>query len=888
MSDRLEERIKRYRRLLKLFPSDFVERFGADMEAVGRFRLEAPAGDASKERRVWRGLVFDTVRGAVAEWFRWGGRSLIGLSLGGVGMGSVGRDLRQAFRSLRRAPGATAIAIGTLAIGIGAITTTFSVVDGVMLEPLPYDQPERIVSVWPAANFNTALVREVDEAVPALESVAGYSGWTAVLGEEGSPEEIEVARVSPSFFSILGIDPAMGRTLAPDEDLAGNTAVVVLSHALWSTRFGSDPEIVGRTIRLNLDGIESHTVVGVMPEGFAPPGDAMAWTPLIDDRALGVSDDSSWYVNSRIARLAAGATKAQADQQLSAYAARVAPLVPNQFGPEQLASAVVVPLKDNLIEDARAALWILLGAVGLVLVIACANVANLLLARGEARRHTLAIRASLGASRAGIIRLLLAETLVLGGIGGLLGVGTAILLVDVVTTLAPADIHRISQVDVDWRVLAFAFAVTLIATVASGLWPALRSSRDGILTELSGSSRGSSGRGRSRVVSHALIGAEMALAVIVTLGSGLMLRSLDELMSVDIGFEPEGVVAFRPNPLGSGREGAQAFRQFYGDLIEQVAAAPGVQDVGAVQILTGTSNNWSFPTYPDDYEIPESGALPNVNFRAVTPGYFETLRVPLVRGRYVDAGDREGGEPVVVVNRAFVDEFWPDEDGLGKTLSIFGTEGTRYRVVGVVGDIRQHALSMDPLAEVYVPYMAWPWEMSAWILARTDTPEAFKADIRGIIDRVDPNVPVSGIDDLDRVMARSAAETRFFTVLLTSFGALGLLLGAIGIYGVTSYTVVRRRAEFGVRRALGATRIQVITSALRQGITPIVIGAVAGIVVGLAGGRVLQSYLYRIEPFDPPTLIAVALTLTIVAALALTVPAWRAGRVDPVEVLSSG
>ncbi len=849
------------------------------MEALCRYRLTAADDKGSGATRAWLGVVVDALIGAMREWIATASDAVHSQ------LNTIGRDVHHATRGLRNSPGATAVAVITLALGIGAITTVFTVVNGVVLAPLPYDEPDRIVSVWPVANFNVALVRAVQEGAPALEGVAGISTWTAVLSGGDAPVEIDVGRVSPEFFGVLGVDPLLGRALLPDEDHADDAAVVVLGYGLWSTRFGSDPDIVGRTIELSVDSRDVHTVVGVMPRGFRPPQAVDAWAPLVEDPSLALTDDPSWYVNQRIAKLAPGATIARASQQVRALAERLGPEVPNQFDSEQIAAAGVVPLKEDVVDDAATALWALFGAVGLVLLIACANVANLLLARGEARRHDLAVRASLGSSRAGLVRLLFVEALVLGVAGGILGVLTALLLTDVVVALAPPDLPRIEEISLDPGVLAFALAATLLATVVAGLWPAWRTSRSELSTALGGSSRGSAGRRRSTVVSHVLIGAEMALAVIVTLGSGLMLRSLDRLLSVDVGFEPEGVVAFKPNPLGSGRQGADDFRLFYSDLMRQVEAAPGVRSVGAVQILTGTPDNWSFPAHIDGYAIPESGALPNVNFRAVMPGYFETLGIPLIRGRSIDSGDREGGEPVVVVNRTFVERFWPGEHGLDKTLALFGTEGQRLRVVGVVDDIRQHALHLDPLPELYVPYMAWPWEMSAWIVVRSDAPELFKAEVRRLVDRVDPTVPVSGIEDLDRVFARSAGETRFFTLLLTAFGFFGLVLGAIGIYGVTAYTVVRRRPEFGVRLALGATRREVIGSALRRGVAPVVAGAAAGMGLGLLGGRLLRAYLYEIEPSDPLTLLLVTAALVSVASAALVVPAWRAGRVDPVEVL---
>ncbi len=850
------------------------------METVFQHRMEA-AGSRAQRARVWLGVTFDTVGEAVKEW-----GSTMRTTMGGDGMYSVRNDIRHAIRGLARTPGASLIAIVTLALGIGANTATFSVVDGVLLKPLAFEDPDRIVSVWPEANFNTAMVNEVAAGSPALEEVAGISIWTAVLAEAGDPTEIDVALVTPSYFRILGVAPVLGRALLDEEVLAAGRAVVVLSHDLWVGRFGADPEIVGRSIRLSVDDVTSHTVVGVMPPGYRAIPMADAWVPLPYDGAE-VRDDSSWYVNLRVARLAPGATIEQASEQVRVVARRMAPIVPNQFDEEMVAAAGVTRLKDAMTEGSSTALWVLLGAVGLVLFIACANVANLLLARGEMRRKDIAVRTALGASRRTILRLLLIEALVIGGIGGAVGILTAYASTDLIIALAPAEIPRMDTVSVDAWALGFAFGVTLLATILSGLWPALRSSRVDPGDDLGGTTRSTSGRRSSRVVSHGLISLEMALAVVVTVGSALMLRSLNELLTVDTGFEPEGVVAFRPNPLGTGRSGVEEYRSLYVDLLARLEGEPGVESVGAVQVLTGSGNNWSFPTWPEGYAIPDDGGAPNVNFRAVLPGYFETLKIPLLRGRLIDHRDRDGSEAVAIVNRAFVEEFWPGESGLDRAFRIFSTDADPIRIVGVVGDIRQHGLGREPRPELYVPYMDWDWEMSAWMFVRTNDADAFKAQLRSLVDEVDPSAPISEVEDLEQVFARSAAETRFFTVLLTVFGLLGLALGAIGIYGVTSYSVARRTSEFGVRLALGASRRDVIGAAMRGGAGPVLVGATAGLATSLVGTRWLRTYLYEVQPTDPLAFAVVVIALGTVAASALAVPAWKAGRVDPVEALAS-
>ncbi len=845
------------------------------MESVALERLRSAPSRTQRLVHVWPHLLFDLLRGAAAE--RWQARR----RSGPVPSKLYPTDLRHGLRALRQSPGVSALAVTTLALGVGASTTMFSVIDTVLLEPLPHSQPDRIVAVWPEANFNVAGVREMRERVPALSDVAGISVWTAVLSARGNPEEIDVSRVSPSYFDVLRATPALGRTFLASEDQEGKAAVVILSHSLWASRFGGDPDLIGTSIDLSVAGSHAHTVVGVLPESFDPPEKAVAWVPLVDNRALGIAEDSSWYVNSRIARLAPGATVEQATQQVAQVARDFAPLVPNQYDEQQVAAAGVVRLQSQLVRKAKGALLLLLGAVGLVLVIACANVANLLLFRGESRRRDLDIRAALGAGRGDIVRLLLVESLGLGLLGGCLGIALAVGLIEAVARWSPADVPRIDDVRLDWTVLLFALSVTLAATLLSGLWPALRTSR-----ELAGQGRSRASRKTSRGMSRALVAVEVALAAVVALWSGLMIRSLDRVLSEPSGFEPQGVVAFRPNPLGSGREGATEFRQFYGALLEEVRATPGVREASAVQLLTGTRENWSFPTEPEGFEPPPSGALPDVNFHAVFPGYFETLRIPLLRGRTLTAQDREDSAPVVVVNEAFGRTHWPGEDPLGKRLRVAMGGAEWMRVVGVVGDIRQHALYLEPRPEIYVPYVSWPWEMSAWVVARSDQPELLRSEVRHLVDRVDPNTPISAVEDLHVVLARSASDTSFVTLLLGAFSLLGVTLGAIGIYGVASYSVARRRAEYGVRLALGATQGGVLRAAVVSQAPPILVGFLGGALLGLAGGRFLSSYLYEVEPSDPLTLAGVAAVLGGVALLALLVPARRTGKIDPAQALA--
>ena len=855
------------------------------METVFRYRLDAADGVGARVA-VWARAMADVALGATREWI-----SLF-MDLGrrgrGMTMGSMARDVRYALRGLRRSPGIATLAVITLALGIGASTATFSVVDGVMLEPLPYPEADRLVALWPETNSNASLVREFEERVPALDEVAGIAIWTGVLSGAGDPLELQVGRVTPGYFRILGIEPQLGRVLREEDAVPDDANSVILSHGLWQSRFGGDPDIVGRTVQLNLDQLRSHVVVGVMPAGFQPyRADVPAWTPIPVAAGTVAEDDSSWYVSWRIAKLAPGATVEQATAQVRALAPELRRRLPGFFDEDQVAAAGVTPIKDDLLEETSTALWVMLGAVGLVVLIACVNVANLLLIRGETRARDLALRVALGADRAGLVRLLLVETSVLAILGGVLGIAAATSLTDVIVRLAPASLPRIESVSVDGRVLGFALFLTMGATLLSGLWPALRASRPLPGVQMGGAGRGTVGRGGSRRLSRGLVALELALAVVVTLGSGLMLRSLGQLLSVDPGFDTQGVVAFRANPLGDRHSGGAAFNRFYREVVEELKTVPGVQTASGINILAGSPGNWSFPTYPQDVEVIEEDGAPTTNFRAVFGDYFETLRIPIVQGRPVTDADRQDTEPVIVVNQAFVAEHWPDEDPVGKSIAFFSRDAVRYRVVGVVGDVRQFSLGRAPVPEVYVSHAQWNWEIPAWLVVRTIRPDVLKAQLRSVVDRVDPASPIAGVDDLQTVIGRSAGQTRFLALLLSSFGVLALLLGAVGVYGVTAYSVAQRVPEFGVRIALGAQRSEIVGHAARSGAIPVLTGLVGGLALALASGRLLRSYLYQIEPGDPLTVALTVGVLTVVGTCALVLPARRAGRVDPVEALSA-
>ncbi|HUP51572.1 MAG TPA: ABC transporter permease [Longimicrobiales bacterium] len=873
-----------YRALLRLLPHAIRSRFGRDMEEVFLMRLaeaRSPVGKAW----VWvRAAVDVAAVGAREGWM------LLTMMTRGRGGGMDGwmQDLRYAVRTLGRSTALTLLVVGTLALGIGTSTATFSVVNGVMLKPLPYAEPDRLVAVWPEQNFNTAMVRQLLAAAPALESATGISGWAFTLTGEGEPLQVDGARVSPDHFRVLGVRPALGRDFTAEEGLPGNEGVAVISHGLWVRAFGADPSVIGRTIDLATNDLPRRTVIGVLPPDFRPVHSTPeVWVPLVLAPTSGIASDSTWYVNDRVGRLAPGATVEQATEQVRAFARDVHALMDQAIAASTVEVAGVRPLRSDLAGDLGAVIWVALGAVSLVLLIACANVANLLLARGEARQADLTVRAALGAGRKRVVRLLLVESALLGVIGGGLGIALSFALVRTAMGLAPSDFPRLAEIGVDGAVLAYGLAVTAAATVLAGLVPALRVSRANAPSALGGWGRSARARRSSRLATT-LVGAEVALAMVVVIASGLMLRSLHSMTSEDPGLDGRGVLVLRPSPPEGRYPSGLAYHAYYDQVLERVRALPAVERASAIHLLPGTGDNWNFPTFIEGVEIVAGQLIPTVNFRVVWPEYFETVGVSVLQGRSLARADDRDAELAVVVNQAFVERYWPGEEPLGRELRLFSTEAAPHRVVGVVQDTRQHGLSREPLPEMYFTHAQIPWNMAFWIVARVrgdEDPLDHASDVRAAVWSVDPDVPIRGVDALARVMDASAATTRFVTVALGAFGALALLLSAVGVFGVTAYDVGRRIPEFGVRVALGASRGDVVRSALAGSLWAVTLGLGAGVLAASFATDALAAALYEIEPSDPATFLGVAGLLLVVAVVAALVPAWRAGRVDPVRAL---
>ncbi len=797
-------------------------------------------------------------------------------------------DLKFALRSLRKNPGFTAVALLTLALGIGANTAIFSIVENVLLQPLGFKDPERLVRVSHDAPEDRSTITPGAFSPPDFEDLerdnsafAEMAAWYFIPGQSKTtltggeaPQELDTAYVSGRFFSLLGVAPALGRAPGAAENMPGSDRVVVLSHGLWQSRFGADSAIVGKTV--SLDG-EAFTVIGVMPRGFGfPSHEAAMWVPLslIGEDDIPRRRGLRWL--TVIGRLAPGVTVAAADAAAGTVMRRLAREYPDTNA--RWDTVTVQSLKTSLVGEVRPALLVLLGAVVLVQLIACANLANLLLARGSARHRDYAVRAALGAGRGRIVRQLLAESLALALAGGVLGLGLAWIGLDALLKLSAGTIPRPEEVGLDVTVAGFALATSLATGVLFGLAPALAASRTDVREALGEGSRGAVGAG-GRGMRGALVIAQTALAVVLLAGAGLLIRSLWNLTHVDPGFSSESVLTVSVSTpaeltLDDARRGA--YRK---DILERIASLPGVLAVGGSKTVPlhggGEPYELGIAGRPDPV-VPASGVL------IVTPGYFRALGIPLVRGRAFTDADEARGSPVLVVNQAFMRTYLGKRDAVGEVLRIGETE---LPIIGVVGDVRIDGIAREPAPAVYAPAFLLPRSSMKLFIRTASDPLQMAAAVRRAIGDVNPNQPVSDIATMQQVVAHTVARPRFFTVLLGGFAGLAIVLAALGIYGVIAYSVSRRRSEIGIRMALGARAGNVLGMIVAQGIAPALIGLGVGIAVALLLARTLSSLLYGVAALDPVTFGAVAVVLVMVALLAAFAPARRAARTEPMAVL---
>ena len=806
-------------------------------------------------------------------------------------MNTLLQDVRYGLRVLLKRPGFTAVAVVTLALGIGANTAIFSLVSAVLVRPLKYRDAERLVMVWesaPAAGFprdNPATGNYADwkEQNQVFEDMAAVDQRTYDLTGEGEPEKLFAFGVTANFFPLLGSTPELGRTFLPEEDRPGAARVAVISHGLWQSRFGGEREVVGRDIML--DG-EPYTVVGVMPRDFQFEfPEVGAWVPaaLTPEQLANHSD----HYLEVIARLKPGVTAERAGEDIRAIMLRIATLYPNDA---QGVGAVAVPLREQLAGDARRPLTLLLVAVALVLLIACANVAGVLLARAASRRREMALRAALGASRWRIVRQLLTESLLLGGAGGLLGSLLALWAFAFLGQLIPPGMREMAELRLDVPVLLFTLAVSLLSGLVFGLATALHATGADLNDALKqGGARSGTGAGARRL-RGAFVVTQVALALVLLVGAGLLIQTLYRLRGQYSGLRPESILTARTQLAGNRYKEHTQRVSFYERVLARVRALPGVVAAGyttAVPLTRkGGSNGLSIEGRDNG---PDSNW--NASHRQVSPDYFRALGIPLREGRDFREQDDERAAPVAVVNETMARQYWPGESAVGKRFKVGTPESPNpwLTIVGVVADVRQMGADAPVKAEMYVPYRqgaAYTFFYPRDLVVRTSvTPGALAAAVRQAVHEVDPRQPVSGVRTLDEVLGRETAERRVGVVLLTAFAALALLLAALGIYGVLSYFVVQHTPEIGVRMALGARGADVLRLVVGKGMRL----ALAGVFVGLAGAaaltRLMRGLLFEVSASDPLTFCLIALLLALVALLACLVPARRATKVDPLVAL---
>ncbi|MBW8876135.1 MAG: ABC transporter permease [Acidobacteria bacterium] len=804
------------------------------------------------------------------------------------------QDAVFAVRQLRKAPVFTLVAVLTLALGIGATTAIFSLLDAIVLRPLPFAHPERIVHLWmvdrgqlrsqSAGNF--LAYRERARAFARLSALRNAS---FNLTGNGEPERLVGARVSAGYFETFGVRPLLGRVISAAEDSPGRDRVVVLSHGLWHDRFAADPRVIGREVRLN--GLV-HTVIGVMPPAFASGG--RLWVPLAltPEQASNFGDS---YLRL-LGRLRPGVSPAAAQAEVTALARRLETVdVPSNVGK----GAQVELYVDHLLGGYRRRLLILLGAVGCVLLIACVNVANLLLARGTARSREIAIRAALGAGQGRIVRQLLTESLVLSLGGAAAGIGLAHLALRGLVAISPAGVPRLGEVGIDGLALAFALGLGLAASLLSGLVPALRTARPDLQTMLKEGGRSfGTGAPRDRVRTGLLV-AEVALALMLLAGAGLLIRSAIQLQRVAVGFDPGGVLTAQLSlPRADYPEPDRAVAAVQ-RVVDEVGHLAGVESAAAVSILPLSHNDSSSTLEIEGHPRPVEQRL-EASTREVSPGYFRTLRIPLLRGRDFTAADRAGAVGVVAVSPALARLAWPGEDPIGKRLAWRTNDNVPdwRQVVAVAGDVRLGDLADGMRPTLYLPIAQsdlWgEQDVEMAVVARVASgagsggdPSVLAAPLRRAVLGVDPRLPVFDVTTLDEIRAAAVATTRFNMLLLTALGGIGLLLAAVGIYGVISWFVSQRTQEIGLRMALGATEGRVLTLVAWQAMRPVLAGLLVGLAGALAATRALAGLLFGVTATDPATFAGVVVVLGAAALLASWLPARRAARVEPTRALGS-
>jgi putative ABC transport system permease protein len=787
------------------------------------------------------------------------------------------QDLRYGMRQLRRNPGFTCVAVLTLALGIGANTAMFSVVNAVLLRPLPFSDPDRLVVV---AGVSAGRSENWAEGTKTLANFSLYATGEVNLAGEGEADRVSGAVVSKHFFGIMGINPIKGRAFLPFEEAGENPFVAIISYELWHSRFGADPGLIGKTVHLNG---KPFTVVGIMPPGFGFPGETQVWAPFprnVSDYAFtGIT-----YVSGQIARLRPGASLEQARAELRVYAQRHSP-----DDPKAAEQVSVVPLQDSMVRDIRPALLLLLAAVGFVLLIACANVANLFVARSAGRFREVAVRAALAASRARLVRQLLTESVLLSLMGGALGLLTSLWAMEAIRRLTPAGAIFRSGIRVDGWVLAFTFAVAVLTGIVSGLAPALQSSKPDLMEALKESATishaGLSLGSRRRL--RGLLGVfETATALALLIGAGLLIRSFAKLLDVNPGFRAQGLLAARVSLLEPRYRAPESVTAFFQEVLGRVKALPGVRDAAFANVLpfrhAGAVIVGLEPEGGPKWQ-PQTG--PGASYLVVSTDYFQTMGIPLLLGRNFTERDTRGSTPVAIISQSLARGGWPGQNPLGKHFSYTRSREQPVEVVGVVGDVQDWDLAMEPFPQMYLPILQQPPDAAFLVIHSTQNPTVVSPALRGIVRAVDKNEPISSVTTMEQLISQSVTAPRFRTLLLGIFAGLAFLLAVVGIYGIVSYSVSQRTHEIGVRMALGAERRDVLGLVVGHGMGVTLIGIGVGLAASFGLTRLLSSFLFGVRPTDPLTFVIVAAIFIIVALLASYIPARRATKVDPIVAL---
>ena len=808
-------------------------------------------------------------------------------------MENLFKDIRYGVRGLLKHPGFTAIVVLTLALGIGASTAIFSVVDSVLLRRLPYQTAERIVAIQEldpdgrrgqstSANFYDWRAQNT-----VFEHLAAIKTTTTNLALSDHAERLELAQTNANFFDVFGLTPQYGRLFIPQDEQAGHEPVVVVSNALWQRRFGSDPSLVGRSI--TLDG-RNYTVVGIAPAGFQYPDKTELWLPplrlvpeLYPDQDVTQSRRMGYL--AVVALLKPGVSLQQAAGEMETITARLRQQYPDT---NNRRFNRVVSLHEDLVGDTNKLLWLLLGAVTFVLLIGCANVANLLLASGASRRKEMAIRAALGASRWRVIRQLFTESTILALAGGAVGLQIAFWGLAAITKLLPSDFPRLNEIQIDLRVLGFTFAASMLTGILFGLAPALQISRSDVQEAIRETGRGTSGSRRQSRFRQALIVVEVALSVVLLAGAGLLFRSFLRLQSVNAGFVSQHVLTAKVTPSGTNYVNDADYAKFYNQVIEKVGAIPGVQDVGLINTLPlykGPTSGFRVEGRP----VTTPDKWPSVNYRVVSPNYFRAMGIPVLQGRAYTDRDDENAPRAMIVNQQLVHQIFPDENPIGKRITFGGTDANGqprwFEIIGVVANVRSLELREEPNPELYFSAQQDLWPAMSLVVRSTVEPSSLSASVRQAVNEVDRSVPVADVKPMDHIVSESITQPRFNLFLLGLFGAVAIVLSAAGIYGVTAYTVTQRTHELGIRIALGAQVGDVLKMILGQGMAVIGVGLVVGLAAAFALTRLLRSLLFGVGENDPLTFVAITVVLVLVALIACYIPARRATKVDPLMAL---